>query len=110
MQLNFIANKNVLSYTMNEIPEQDLHNLFKDFYLKKELIKTLCAKYKISRYLFYKLKNTYHKKSFYDYSLEEWVKACLEIDPNSSAEEIRKYLSYVNKTEYTLEEIEQYLN
>jgi hypothetical protein len=95
---------------MIELSLLEKDQLFNDFYLKKEPIKSLCAKYKISRYQFYKLKKTYHKKSFYDYSLEEWVKACLEIDPNSSAEEIRKYLSYVNKTEYTLEEIKQYLN
>jgi hypothetical protein len=95
---------------MIELSLLEKDQLFNDFYLKKEPIKNLCAKYKISRYQFYKFKKTYLKKSFYDYSLEEWVKACLEIDPDSSAEEIRKYLSYVNKTEYTLEEIKQYLN
>lgn len=95
---------------MREISEQEINRLFKEFYLNKELISDLCAKYNINRYTFYKLKSNHSKKSFYDYSLEEWIQSCLEQYPDSSAEDIRKYLSYVNKTEYALEEIESILS
>ncbi|HRG73745.1 MAG TPA: hypothetical protein PLX69_04235 [Leptospiraceae bacterium] len=95
---------------MREISEQEINRLFIEFYLNKELINDLCAKYNINRYTFYKLKSNHSKKSFYDYSLEEWIQSCLEQYPDSSAEDIRKYLSYVNKTEYALEEIESILS
>ncbi len=97
-------------FPMKNLSSQKIDQLFKEFYLNKELIKTLCAKYGISRYQFYKLKNNHPKKSFYDYTLEEWVRSCLEQDPTGNAEDIRRYLSYVNKTEYALEEIELILS
>ena len=91
---------------MKNLSSLEIYHLFKDFYLKKETISSLCTKYQITRYQFYKLKKSYPKKSFYDYDLQDWVKACKEIDPRGSSVDIRNYLSYVNKTEYTLEEIE----
>ncbi len=95
---------------MKNLSPQKIDRLFKDFYLNKETIQTLCAKYGISRYQFYKFKKLHPKKSFYDYTLKEWVRSCLEQDPKGSAEDIRNYLSYVNKTEYTLKEIESVLS
>ncbi|HMV41737.1 MAG TPA: hypothetical protein PK079_07065 [Leptospiraceae bacterium] len=92
-----------------EISQEEIESLFKEFYLLRRKISGLCGKYNISRYQFYKLKKNYSKKSYYDYSLEEWVHACLKTNPNASPEEIRKYLSYVNKTEYTIQEIEIFL-
>jgi hypothetical protein len=95
---------------MKNLSSQKINRLFKDFYLNKETILTLCAKYGISRYQFYKLKKNHPQKSYYDYTLEEWVRSCIEQDPTGSSEDIRKYLSYVNKTDYTLEEIQKILS
>lgn len=91
------------------LSQESIDSLFREFYLMKEKIISICGKYGITRYQFYKLKKQYPKKSFYDYTLKDWVDACLKQDPSAKAVDICKYLSYVNKTDYSLEEIERLL-